>query len=151
MYTTIWVGNGNQFQYSCLENSMDRAWWATVHGAARTWTQLEHTCTFVHLSWVLLYTAWTLTPISQLLGLWTYHSCLISLGNDLDLRAWLHPKIPSLGDSLGQKLADARTQSTFLSPSLPSSPFQFESILKRPISFRILDMLYHILYPPLDF
>ena len=26
-------GNGNPFQYSCLENPMDRrAWWATVHG-----------------------------------------------------------------------------------------------------------------------
>ena len=25
-------GHGNPFQYSCLENSMDRgAWWATVH------------------------------------------------------------------------------------------------------------------------
>ena len=25
-------GNGNPFQYSCLENSMDReAWWVTVH------------------------------------------------------------------------------------------------------------------------
>ena len=80
-----------------------------------------------------------------------YHSCLISLGNDLDLRAWLHPEIPFLRDSLGQKLADARMQSTFLSPSLSSSPFQFESILKRPISFHILDMLYHILYLPLYF
>ena len=29
------VENGTPFQYSCLENSMDRgAWWATVHGAA---------------------------------------------------------------------------------------------------------------------
>ena len=29
------VGNGNQLQYSCLKNSMDRgAWWATVHGVA---------------------------------------------------------------------------------------------------------------------
>ena len=29
-------GNGNQLQYSWLENSMDRgAWWATVHGVAR--------------------------------------------------------------------------------------------------------------------
>ena len=28
------VGNGNSFQYSCLENSMDReAWQATVHGS----------------------------------------------------------------------------------------------------------------------
>ena len=29
-------GNGDQLQYSCLENPMDRgAWQATVHGAAR--------------------------------------------------------------------------------------------------------------------
>ena len=29
-------GNGYPFQYSCLENSMDRgAWWATVHGSQR--------------------------------------------------------------------------------------------------------------------
>ena len=28
-------GSGNQLQYSCLENPMDRgAWWATVHGIA---------------------------------------------------------------------------------------------------------------------
>ena len=33
-------GNSNPLQYSCLENPMDRgAWWATVHGVAksRTW------------------------------------------------------------------------------------------------------------------
>ena len=33
-------GNGNPLQYSCWENSMHRgAWWATVHGVAksRTW------------------------------------------------------------------------------------------------------------------
>ena len=30
-------GNGNPFQYSCLENPMDRgAWWATVHGVAKS-------------------------------------------------------------------------------------------------------------------
>ena len=29
------VGNGNLFQYFCLENPMDReAWWATVHGVS---------------------------------------------------------------------------------------------------------------------
>ena len=29
-------GNDNPFQYSCLENPMDRgAWWATVHGVQR--------------------------------------------------------------------------------------------------------------------
>ena len=34
-------GNGNPLQYSCLENPMDRgAWQATVHGVAKSWTQL---------------------------------------------------------------------------------------------------------------
>ena len=34
--------NGNPLQYSCLENSMDRgAWWATVHGVAKSWAQLS--------------------------------------------------------------------------------------------------------------
>ena len=29
--------NGNPFQYSCPENSMDRvAWWATAHGVAKS-------------------------------------------------------------------------------------------------------------------
>ena len=36
-------GNGNPFQYSCLENSMDRgAWWATVHGVTESWMQLSN-------------------------------------------------------------------------------------------------------------
>ena len=35
-------GNGNPLQYSCLENSMDGgAWWATIHGVAKSWTQLS--------------------------------------------------------------------------------------------------------------
>ena len=35
-------GHGNPFQYSCLQNYMDRgAWWATVHGAAKSQTQLS--------------------------------------------------------------------------------------------------------------
>ena len=34
--------NGNPLQYSCLENSMDReAWWATVHGVAKSQTRLS--------------------------------------------------------------------------------------------------------------
>ena len=36
-------GNRYPFQYSCLENPMDRgAWWAIVHGAAKSWTWLSH-------------------------------------------------------------------------------------------------------------
>ena len=32
-------GNGNPFQYSCLENPMDRgAWQAIVHGVAKSQT-----------------------------------------------------------------------------------------------------------------
>ena len=35
-------GNGNPFQYSCLENPMDGgAWWATIHGVAKSWTRLS--------------------------------------------------------------------------------------------------------------
>jgi len=31
------VGNGNPLQCSCLKNPTDgRAWWATVHGAAKS-------------------------------------------------------------------------------------------------------------------
>ena len=49
----LWVGRypgeGNDYphQYSCLENSLDRgAWWATVHGVAKSWTRLsKKTCT----------------------------------------------------------------------------------------------------------
>ena len=35
-------GNGHPLQYSCLENSMDRgAWRPTVHGVAKSQTQLS--------------------------------------------------------------------------------------------------------------
>ena len=35
-------GNGNPLQYSCVENPMDRgAWQATVHGLAKSQTQLR--------------------------------------------------------------------------------------------------------------
>ena len=38
------AGEGNSYplQYSCLENPMDRgAWWATVHGIAKSQTGLQ--------------------------------------------------------------------------------------------------------------
>ena len=35
-------GNGNQLQYSCLENPMDRgAWWAILHRVAKSRTRLR--------------------------------------------------------------------------------------------------------------
>ena len=44
----IGEGNGTPLQYSCLENPMDGgAWWATVHGVARSRTRLsDFTFTF---------------------------------------------------------------------------------------------------------
>ena len=36
-------GNGNPLQYSCLGSPMDRgAWWATVHGVAKSQIQLSN-------------------------------------------------------------------------------------------------------------
>ena len=44
--------NGNPFQYCCLENPMEgRAWWATVHGVAKSRTRLSdftHSLTQCH-------------------------------------------------------------------------------------------------------
>ena len=41
-------GNGTPLQYSCLENPMDGgAWWAAVHGVAKSRTRLsDFTLTF---------------------------------------------------------------------------------------------------------
>ena len=40
------VGNGSSLQCSCLRKPMDgAAWWATVHGVAKSWAQLS---THVH-------------------------------------------------------------------------------------------------------
>ena len=41
-------GNGTPLQYSCLENPMDgEAWWAAVHGVAKSRTRLsDFTFTF---------------------------------------------------------------------------------------------------------
>ena len=37
------VGNGNPLQYSFLDNSMDiGAWWATVHGVAKSHTSPQN-------------------------------------------------------------------------------------------------------------
>ena len=41
--TVIGEGNGTPLQYSCLENPKDGgAWWATVHGVAKSRTQLTN-------------------------------------------------------------------------------------------------------------
>ena len=50
----LWSNTHIYLKYPCLENSMDRrAWWATVHGVKKIWTQLTnfHFLTFVHDYW----------------------------------------------------------------------------------------------------
>ena len=43
-------GNGTLLQYSCLENPMDgEAWWATVHGVAKSRTRLSDITFTFHL------------------------------------------------------------------------------------------------------
>ena len=42
-------GNGNPLQYSCLENPIEGgAWWATVHGVAKSRTRLND---FTFFTW----------------------------------------------------------------------------------------------------
>ena len=54
-------GNGNPLQYSSLGNPMDRgSWWATVHEAAKSWTQLRD-WTHIQNIWRTLFFKFTLT------------------------------------------------------------------------------------------
>ena len=81
--------NGNPLQYSCLGNPMDRGvWQPTVHGVAKSWTQLSdwvvthtkcvyiyihiHTHTLTRIFWALkerkfchLQTKWTRSPLCE--------------------------------------------------------------------------------------
>ena len=44
-------GHGNPFQYSCLENSQNRAWQVAVHGVHKELDMTEPACTH---TWVLI-------------------------------------------------------------------------------------------------
>ena len=56
-------GHGNPLQNYCLENPMDRrAWWATVHGVAKSQTRLKRLTTH--------------TRIDDFMGLSTSHFCI---------------------------------------------------------------------------
>ena len=63
-------GNGNPLQNSCLENPMDRRlWWATVHGVAKSRTQLN---TDVYMC-VKMFTSKSPEPVNTL--------CFLTRGN----------------------------------------------------------------------
>ena len=69
-------GDGNPFQYSCLENPMDRgAWWATVHGVTKSWTRLN-----THSQTLL-----TSQPLILLSGGSYHYQCRVYLSSQLSL------------------------------------------------------------------
>ena len=44
-------GNGNPFQFSCLEHPMDRgSWRATVHGVTKSRTQLSEFRVYIYMA-----------------------------------------------------------------------------------------------------
>ena len=82
-------GNGNPLQYSCLENPMDGgAWWATVPGVTKSWTQLSDFTSFFSVAGSCLTFELHELQCSRLL-------CLsLSLGvclNSYPLSQWCHP------------------------------------------------------------
>ena len=130
-------GNGNPLQCSCLEKPMDRgAWWATVHGVAKSWTWLSE-CHFHYFHWFwisssqsslmrLLFLCWTFK--GPMRGGWTWqglsdwrdgsplqYSCL---ENPMDGGAWWataqgvqrvgHDQAAKLGGGGGQEAVAGR-------------------------------------------
>ena len=81
----IGEGNGHPLQYSCLENPMDGgAWWAAVHGVAKSWTRLSNfTFTFhFHALEKAMVTPVLLPGESQ--GWWSLVGCCLWGCTELD-------------------------------------------------------------------
>ena len=74
--------HGNLLQYSCLENPMDGgAWWAAVHGVARSQTRLSD-FTFTHWR-----RKWQPTPVflpGESQGWWSLVGCHLWGRTELD-------------------------------------------------------------------
>ena len=75
--------NGTPLQYSCLENPMDGgAWWAAVHGVAKSRTQLSD---FTFMPWRR---KWQPTPVflpGESQGWWSLVGCCLwghTVGHD---------------------------------------------------------------------
>ena len=72
-------GNGNPLQYACLENPMDRGdWQATVHGVAKSWTNLSE---FIFLTFLILI-------LSQRCWLDVNIGCSKKISRHFCLRGW---------------------------------------------------------------
>ena len=103
-------GNGNPLQYSCLENPMEGgAWWATVHGVAKSQTRLSHfTSQRVRHDWA---TSLSLCPVTLL------QPCFLVPGNFCQF-FWIfhiHNYVFVIGDSFISYFANC----TFFFFSMP--------------------------------
>ena len=84
-------GNGNQVQYSCLENPMDGgAWWATVYGVTKSWTWLSDFIFFLsfHFKVKEFTSEWLILRYRQDKGS-TRHLHKIDLKGRRNLSLWL--------------------------------------------------------------
>ena len=80
-------GNGNPFQYYCLENLMDRGTWrATVYGVAKSQTQLKWLST-EHAQWRIIKLVREHLEKSQIWATLNKSVCLPCLNNAVPL--WL--------------------------------------------------------------
>ena len=87
-------GNGNSFQYPCLENPMDEgAWPATVHRIAQSWTWLKR------LSMAQIYER-TLITMPQMRVLWRYKSATIFSLCYYDCTPWVELQVSRRGPNL---------------------------------------------------
>ena len=106
------VGNGNSLQYSCLENSMDRgAWQATVHGVAKSQTQLSDSACKTRRT-IYLFCSFLLNPLMLLLWLlrlqalmllWIMH-CVCVYGDPGIVRNYFFCTLPSVDSKTGTRI-----------------------------------------------
>ena len=125
-------GNSNPFQYSCLENPMDRgAWWATVPRVAESdidWAT-EHTHTYIYI-YICLFSV-----SIPLLGCQLHESkalsiCIHSAQSSAFLNGWVNPYPPHCSAHVGNRPSSCPSgllsqTSAFrdppVKPSLPST------------------------------
>ena len=75
-------GNGNPLQYPCLENLMDRrAWWAAVHGVAKSRVRLgdEHNTCWPQFTALLLLSCYSHVQLFSTLWI-VIRQCPLSMG-----------------------------------------------------------------------
>ena len=115
-------GNGNPLQYSCLENSMDKgAWWATVHGVAKSWYGWAHT----HSMWLVVVWCYSLSCLRLFVTQWTVaHQAPLSIEFSRQ-GSWSGLPFPSPGDlpNSGIKPRSPALQADSLPSEPPGKPF----------------------------